>query len=104
MPPAPKPLVSLLVVLVGAFLILGGWLLLGSCLLLGLLPVRPDAGVPQGSPAEGRPDTGPGAPRPGGEGQTPPGEALANPNVRFGLPAPAKADPTSREAYLLDRP
>src|SRR5262249_16908878 len=25
-------------------------------------------------------------------------------NVRFGLPAPAKTDPASREAYLLDRP
>src|SRR4051794_15373824 len=27
-----------------------------------------------------------------------------NPNVRFGLPAPAKADPESREAFLIDRP
>src|SRR5262249_51219905 len=102
MPPAPKPLVSLLVVLLGAFLILGGCVLLGSCLLLGLLPVRPGADVPQASPAAGRPDTGPGEPRP--RGQTPPGEALANPNVRFGLPAPAKTDPASREAFLLDRP
>ena len=31
-------------------------------------------------------------------------EPKANPNVRFGLPAPAKADPASREAYLIDRP
>jgi endonuclease G, mitochondrial len=98
MPPAPKPLVSLLVVLVGAFLILGGGLL------LGLLPVQPGAGVPQGGPAEGRPDTGPGETRRGGEEQAPPGQALANPNARFGLPAPAQADPASREAYLLDRP
>ena len=37
----------------------------------------------------------------------PPGEApqtLANRNVRFGMPAEAKADPTSRDAYLMDRP
>jgi endonuclease G len=27
-----------------------------------------------------------------------------NPNVRFGMPAPAKADPDSREAYLIERP
>jgi hypothetical protein len=74
MPPAPKPLLSLLVVLVGAFLILGGFLLLGSCLLLGLLPVQPGAGVPQGGPAEGRQDTGPGETRRGGEDQNPPGD------------------------------
>src|SRR5262249_58843997 len=104
MPPASKPLVSLLVVLVGAFLILGGCVLLGGCLILGLLPVRPGADVPQAGPAETRPDTGPGQPRPGGEGQNPPGEALANPNVRFGLPAPANTDPASREAHPLHRP
>src|SRR5947209_7263100 len=28
----------------------------------------------------------------------------ANPHVRFGMPAPAKADPKSREAYLIERP
>jgi endonuclease G len=28
----------------------------------------------------------------------------ANPNVRFGMPAPAKADAASREAYLIERP
>jgi endonuclease G len=27
-----------------------------------------------------------------------------NPNVRFGMPAPAKADPGDREAYLVERP
>jgi endonuclease G len=27
-----------------------------------------------------------------------------NPNVRFGMPAPAKADPKSREAFLIERP
>jgi endonuclease G len=27
-----------------------------------------------------------------------------NPNIRFGMPAPAKADPKSREAYLIERP
>jgi hypothetical protein len=27
-----------------------------------------------------------------------------NPNIRFGLPAPAKADPESREAFLIARP
>jgi endonuclease G len=30
--------------------------------------------------------------------------AQANPNVRFGLPAAAKADPADREAYLIARP
>jgi endonuclease G, mitochondrial len=29
--------------------------------------------------------------------------ALADRNVRFGLPAPAKADPADREAYLIER-
>ncbi len=33
-----------------------------------------------------------------------PGRTLANRNVRFGMPAEAKADPTSRDAYLMDRP
>src|SRR5262249_43043635 len=28
----------------------------------------------------------------------------ANRNVRFGLPAPANADPESKEAYLIERP
>src|SRR5436305_3234586 len=28
----------------------------------------------------------------------------ANPNVRFGMPAPARADPADREAYLVERP
>jgi endonuclease G len=32
-----------------------------------------------------------------------PGEE-PNPNVRFGMPAPAKADPQSREAFLIARP
>src|SRR5205823_13413840 len=31
-------------------------------------------------------------------------QPAVNPNVRFGMPAPAKADPESREAYLIDRP
>ena len=36
---------------------------------------------------------------------TPAAQAPAeNPNIRFGLPAPAKADPASREAYLIARP
>jgi len=39
------------------------------------------------------------APAPGEPGQT-----LANRNVRFGLPAEAKHDPESRDAYLIDRP
>ena len=78
MPPAPKPLVGLLVVIVGAFLVLGGCLGLGGCLLLGLLPIQRGPGLPPGGPV--------------------------NPNVRFGMPAPAEADPESREAYLLDRP
>ncbi|MBN9122939.1 MAG: DNA/RNA non-specific endonuclease [Planctomycetes bacterium] len=33
-----------------------------------------------------------------------PGQTLANRNVRFGMPAEAKADPASRTAYLIDRP
>jgi len=28
----------------------------------------------------------------------------ANPNIRFGMPASAKTDPESREAYLIVRP
>ncbi len=40
----------------------------------------------------------PPAPAPG-DGQT-----LANRNVRFGMPADAKHDPASRDAYLIDRP
>ena len=32
------------------------------------------------------------------------GAQEANRNVRFGMPAPAKADPESREAYLIARP
>src|SRR5262245_44112498 len=31
-------------------------------------------------------------------------ESSANPNVRFGLPAPANASPEGREAYLIERP
>ena len=34
----------------------------------------------------------------------PPGAQEANRNVRFGMPAPDKADPESREAYLIARP
>jgi endonuclease G len=33
-----------------------------------------------------------------------PGQTLANRNVRFGMPAPAKADPASKDAYLIERP
>lgn len=33
-----------------------------------------------------------------------PGQVLANRNVRFGMPAPAKADPASKDAYLIERP
>jgi endonuclease G len=31
-------------------------------------------------------------------------QPAGNPNVRFGMPAPAKANPESREAYLINRP
>jgi endonuclease G len=31
-------------------------------------------------------------------------QQAANPNLRFGMPAPAKADAASREAYLIERP
>jgi endonuclease G len=49
------------------------------------------------------------APAPGPEqpGEPQPGERpplFANRNVRYGMPAPATADPTNRNAYLLDRP
>jgi endonuclease G len=33
-----------------------------------------------------------------------PGQLLANRNVRFGMPAPAQADPASKDAYLIERP
>jgi endonuclease G len=33
----------------------------------------------------------------------PPGQQLANRNVRFGLPAPASSDPNNRDAFLIDR-
>ena len=39
------------------------------------------------------------APQPGDAPQT-----LANRNVRFGMPADAKHDPASKDAYLIDRP
>jgi endonuclease G len=110
MPPASKPLVGLLVMIVGAFLILAGCLALGGCLFLGLLQPQPGTGIPPGGPQAGRPDTGTEEPRPdperhpAGEDQPTPEVGPVNPNVRFGMPAPAKADPESREAYLLDRP
>jgi endonuclease G len=31
-------------------------------------------------------------------------QPAANPNIRFGMPADAKTDPESREAYLIERP
>src|SRR3954469_10708062 len=34
----------------------------------------------------------------------PAGAQAPNPNVRFGLPSPAKPDPRQREDYLLARP
>ena len=45
-----------------------------------------------------QPDPQPG-PQPGE-----PGKTLANRNVRFGMPADAKHDPASRDAYLMERP
>jgi endonuclease G, mitochondrial len=33
-----------------------------------------------------------------------PGQTLANRNVRFGMPGEAKADPASKDAYLMERP
>src|SRR5213082_465664 len=41
------------------------------------------------------------------EPQPPPGEpgtTLKNRNVRFGMPADAKHDPASKDAYLMERP
>jgi endonuclease G len=102
MPPGPKPLVGLLTVVLGAFLILGGCLAMGACLFLWLLP-HPGSSIPPGGPSEVQRDTATVEPRPGPEPHA--GDAApANPNVRFGQPAPAKADPESRQAYLLDRP
>src|SRR5438067_2278590 len=45
-------------------------------------------------------------PSPGHQADTPaPAVAeLANPNVRFGFPAAAQKDPSSRKAYLMERP
>jgi endonuclease G len=106
MPPA-KSLLGLLVVIVGSFLVLGGCLVLGACLVLWVLPVPyapPDTHVVE------RRDTGADDPPPevdpppAGEDQAQPRAGTGNPNVRFGMPGPAKADPESREAYLLDRP
>src|SRR3954452_3497183 len=34
----------------------------------------------------------------------PPAAQEVNPNVRFGLPSPAQADPRQREDYLIARP
>jgi endonuclease G len=87
MPPASKPLVGLLVMIVGVSLVLCGCLALGGWLFVGLLQPQPGTGIPPGGPEAGRQDTG-----------------TVNPHVRFGMPATAKADPKSREAYLLDRP
>jgi endonuclease G len=84
MPPPSKLLVGLLLVLAGGFVILAGCLLLGGLAFFGLFQ------VPQGPS--------------GAEDQPGPAAGPANPNVRFGLPAPAQADPGSREAYLLERP
>jgi endonuclease G len=42
------------------------------------------------------------APQPQQPGE--PGKTLANRNVRFGMPAEAKADPASRDAFLIERP
>ena len=33
-----------------------------------------------------------------------PGQTLGNRNIRFGMPAEAKADPASKDAYLIERP
>jgi hypothetical protein len=110
MPPASKPPLGLLAMIVGVFLVVGGCLALGGCLFLGLLPIQQGGGIPPGSPEVGRRATGTEVPRPeperrpAGEDQARPDTGPVNPNVRFGLPAPAKADPESREAYLLDRP
>jgi endonuclease G len=96
MPSAPKMLVGLLVVIVGLFVIFAGCLLLGGGLLIGLSQPRPGPDVPPGGPVDRRPDTDTGEPRPTA--------GPANPNVRFGMPGPARPDPESREAFLLDRP
>lgn len=49
----------------------------------------------QGDPQQG-PGTGPGP-------TSPPGQQLANRNVRFGYPGPASADPAYRDAFLIER-
>ena len=57
------------------------------CLLLA------GCGMPQAGTGKSE---GPGEPEAGGR--------AGNPNVRLGMPAPARADPESREAFLIDRP
>jgi endonuclease G len=47
----------------------------------------------------------PAAPTPAPPGEPgEPGTTLANRNVRFGMPADAKTDPASADAYLIERP
>jgi endonuclease G len=43
-------------------------------------------------------------PRPTTPSAQPPGTTLENRNIRFGMPAEAKADPSQKDAYLIDRP
>src|SRR4051794_25080896 len=51
---------------------------------------------------QGDPQQGPGS-GPGPGPASPPGQQLANRNVRFGLPGPATTDPAYRNAFLIER-
>ncbi len=63
-------------------------LLLLACTACTVQPARHDEPAPDAAPAE----------------QPTPPTADTSPHLRFGMPAPAKADPRSREAFLIDRP
>ena len=86
MPPTPQRLALALL-----FLLVAAGLVLAACL---FLCVSGSLLVPFGL----SPQTGPVAQE--DQSDTDPVKV----NIRFGMPAPAKADPGSREAYLISRP
>jgi endonuclease G len=108
MPSPSKLLLGLVLALFGGFVVLAGCLLLGGSLFLGLFQPSQGPGEPQTRPVERRSEdqdqTEPAGRRRGAEDRPEPVAGPVNPNVRFGMPAPAAHDPGSREAYLLDRP
>jgi hypothetical protein len=107
MPSPSKLLVGFVLVLLGGFVVVAGCLILGGSMFLGLFQVREGPGGPPAGTVEGRSEgedrPGPVERRPGGEGRPEPAAGPVNPNVRFGMPAPAARDVGSREAYPLAR-